>query len=110
MTEVTIDEGAPIVVEFSQQPGVEQVSLLHVSPEELKAKSEQALDAAMDTIRHMAKRVSGLRESIPVEFSKVEIEFGIKLDWEAGVLLAKAGTEGSINVTLTWERKDRDDD
>ena len=31
-------------------------------------------------------------------------------EWEAGVLLDKAGTEGSIHVTLTWERKDEEDD
>lgn len=110
MTEFTINEETPILVEFSQQPGVEQVSLLNLSPEELKARSEQALDAAMSAIRHMAQRVSGLREAIPVEFSEVEIEFGIKLDWEAGVLLAKAGSEGSISVTLTWERKGQEDD
>lgn len=110
MTTFTMDEGAPIVVEFSQQPGVEQVSLFNLSREELEERSEQALDAAMGAIRHMAQRVSGLRDSIPIEFSEVQIEFGVKLDWEAGVLLAKAGSEGSISVTLTWERNDQKDE
>ena len=34
----------------------------------------------------------------------VEVEFGIKLDAEAGALIAKAGTEAAISVKMTWEK------
>ena len=36
---------------------------------------------------------------------EVEVSFGLKLDAEAGAVVAKAGTEASINVKLTWERE-----
>lgn len=107
MPTLTTDDGTPILVEFAPRAGVEQVSLWQLSPEELAARSEQALDQAMGAIRHMAGRMSALRDAIPAEFSEVEIEFGIKLDYQAGALLAKAGAEGSLKVTLTWKRKDK---
>ena len=78
--------------------------MLTVSKQELAEKSAEALDKAMELISGMAYRAGELRDKIPVEFKQVEIEFGVALDYEFGALLAKAGVEGSINVTLTWER------
>ena len=37
----------------------------------------------------------------------VELEFGIKLDAEAGALVARAGAEASFNVKLIWQREAR---
>lgn len=102
-----IDEDTPILVEFAPRPGVQKVSL---SPADLAEKSGEALDRAMSTIHQMARRVSALRAALPDEFTQVELEFGIKLDAEAGALLSKVGGEASINVTLTWERSDAEDE
>ncbi|MCS7178813.1 MAG: CU044_2847 family protein [Anaerolineae bacterium] len=35
---------------------------------------------------------------------EVEVEFGLKLNAEAGAVLAAAGTEAHYKVTLTWKR------
>jgi hypothetical protein len=102
MSTFTVDEDIPILVEFAPRPGLQQVSL---SPADLAAKSAQALDKATGTIAHMAKRMRDLHDKIPTEFTQVELEFGIKLDAEAGALLSKVGAEASINVKLTWERR-----
>lgn len=104
MTNSDASESAPILIEFSPKPGVEAVAIFDKKPEELKAKSEEALNNAMKTIEGMAYRISALQKKIPVELSQVEVEFGIKFDWKVGALLAEAGTEASINVTLTWTR------
>ena len=101
MTEFTIDTGeGEILVEFAPRPGVRQVSLA-IGPEDLAGKSAKALDKAMDTIRHMAKRMTDTVDKIVDKPSKVELEFGLKLDAEAGALLSKVGGEANINVTLT---------
>jgi len=42
---------------------------------------------------------------ISENFKEVQVEFGVKLDVEAGALIAKTGVEATINVTLTWERE-----
>lgn len=104
MTEPASEESTPILIEFSPRPGVEPVAIWNKKPGELKEKSEEALNNAMKTIEGMADRVSALQKKIPFEFTQVEVEFGIKFDWKVGALLAEAGTEASINVTLTWSR------
>jgi hypothetical protein len=105
MAETTVEE-TPILVEFADEYGVVEATL---SPADMAQRSAEALERAMDTIEAMARRVSALRHSLPDEFTQVEVAFGVKLDVEAGALLAKAGGEASLAVTLTWERGDRDD-
>lgn len=70
-------------------------------------KSREALDKAMDTVAAMAQRAASLGERIPAEFTEAEITFGVKLDYEAGALLTRAGAEGSLSIKLTWERKEK---
>ncbi len=108
MTDFAIDESERILVEFAPRPGVRQVSTFDLTMEQLEELSNKALDSAMGTISQMAQRARALRDKIPDEFTQVEIEFGIKLDAEAGALLAKAGGEAAISVTLTWERPEDD--
>ena len=105
MTTATTDKDTPMLVEFAPQPGVRGIGRL--STTDLAKKSAEAVEAAMGTIKAMARRISALREEMPHEFTRIEIDFGIKLDAEAGALLAKAGGEASLNVTLTWERPDK---
>ncbi len=95
----------PILVDFPDEGMVVQASLSDDVSQWLE-KSKTALDKAMTTIVGMAYRASQLHDRIPTEFTQAEIEFGVKLDYEAGALLAKAGAEGSISVKLTWERKE----
>ncbi len=104
MTDSATSESTPILIEFSPRPGVEKVAIFDKNPEEIRKKSKDALNNAMKNIEEMANRINTLQKKIPVEFSQVEVEFGIKFDWKVGALLAEAGTEASINVTLTWSR------
>ena len=104
MTDSETKTGTQILIEFSSRTGVEGVAFWDKKPEEMKKKSEEALNNGMKTIEEMANRITALQKKIPVEFSQVEVEFGIKFDWKVGAFLAEAGTEASINVTLTWNR------
>jgi len=113
--EFTINTGEDeILVEFAplQRPGVRQVSRVALRPEEMAGKSAEALDKAMSTIRQMGNRVTKTIKSIEVvdRPTKVELEFGLKLDAEAGAYIAKASTEASFKVVLTWERPDEKDE
>ena len=95
------DNFGPILVDFAPGPDLQRTA---IAPVDLAEQSAKALDAAMDTIQSMVQRISALPHTMPKEFSKVEVNFGIKLDVEAGALIAKTGGEASLNVTLTWER------
>jgi hypothetical protein len=104
LTDSAATDSTPILIEFSPRPGVEAVAIFDKNPEDLRKKSEEALNSAMKNIEEMANRISNLHDKIPVEFSQVEVEFGITFDWKVGALLAEAGTGASIKVTLTWSR------
>lgn len=94
-----------ILVEMSPVPGVRSVS---VDPRELAEKSKEAIDHAMKSVRRMAKKTVKMIQEIPVSERphKVEVSFGLKLTAEGNAVVAKAGMEAAINVTMSWERKE----
>jgi len=104
MPTFTIDEHAPILVEFAPAPGVVRTAL---SPADLAEQSSKALDSAMNTIHAVAQRVTATINSISERPSTVEVDFGLKPTAGAGALVASASTEASFIVKLTWERKDK---
>lgn len=71
-------------------------------------KTEEAMNKAMNTIQNVAKRVNSTINSINENDKpdNVEVEFGLKFDGELDVVIAKAGVEASISVTLNWGRKE----
>jgi hypothetical protein len=54
----------------------------------------------------MADRVTAAVASAAQRPDEVSVEFGLKLDAAAGALLARAGTEAHVTVTLTWKPGD----
>ena len=104
MSTTPTPEPTAILVELAPRPGVQRVAL--PKPEELARLSARALDNAWDTIRAMAERASNLIEGLAGDPDEVELAFGIKMDVEGDALIAKAGAEGAISVSLTWKRED----
>jgi hypothetical protein len=66
-------------------------------------RSGAALEDAMTLIQNMTTRVRTTIAAMVERPSEIEVAFGIKFDAEAGVLVAKAGVEASINVLLRWK-------
>ena len=93
-----------ILVDFDES-GVQSMSF---GPTDIIAKSEEAIDRAMGTVRSMAAKAMASIQAIKVSErpTTFQVEFGIKLDAEAGAMVAKVGSEASITVTMTWEHKD----
>ena len=92
-----------ILVEFAPTPGVRSVSL---TPKDLAGKSKEAIDDALKTMRKMAKKSVKAIKEIPVTErpNTIAVSFGLKLSAEGGAVVAKAGVEAAINVTMTWQR------
>lgn len=60
---------------------------------------EEAMDGALPALRRVMETIGKLA---PTEH---EIEFGIKLDAQAGAVVAKTGIEGHFTVKLTWKQQ-----
>lgn len=97
------DEDEIILVEFAPVPGVRSVSL---SPKDAIEKSQEAIEWALKSMRGMAKKTAKAIKEIPVTErpGTLAVSFGLKLTAEGGAVVAKAGVEAGINVTMTWQR------
>lgn len=104
MESITNTDDTTIIVEFAPSAGTREVSLK--TPQDLAIKSAEALDKAMVTIRQMAQRTMTTIDTLANKPNQVELEFGIKLNTEAGAIIAKTAGEASLKVKLTWERKE----
>ena len=91
-----------IIVEFAPVPGVRSVSL---SPKDVIEKSQEAIEDALKKMRGMAKKTAKSLKEIPITErpNTISVSFGLKLTAEGGAVLAKAGIEAGINVTMTWQ-------
>lgn len=99
-----------ILVDFGEEGGLVPVSRGGKIGEvtgELVEKSKKAIDKAMDTIQGMATRTIAAAKKISDPPDAIEVEFGIKLDAQAGALVAQAGSEASIKVKMVWRPKDK---
>jgi len=101
-TTILQTEDEVILVDFAPVAGVRSVSY---SPQDVIEKSRQAIEDAMKSIQGMADKTLKAIKAIPVSDrpNTISVSFGLKLDAEAGAMVAKAGAEAAINVTMTWQ-------
>ena len=100
------DDDEVILVEFEDESGLRSVSN---DPSDLLEKSKNAIERSMKTVKSMAKKAVKTIKEIPVSErpSTFQFQFGIKMNGEAGAVVAKVGAEAAITVTMTWEHKDK---
>lgn len=65
-----------------------------------------SLDEAIGSVLPAATRMFEVLEQLKP--ASAQLEFGVKLSGEFGGLIAKAGGEAQLNVTLTWEPRPKD--
>jgi hypothetical protein len=102
MTSNERPQDEPILIEFTRGGGLQPVGKLDFNV--LKEKSAQAIDHAMMTINKMGERITTTVNHMTEQPNSVEVEFGLKFDVEAGVIIAKAGAEAGVTVKLVWNK------
>ncbi|ANZ41572.1 hypothetical protein BBK82_42095 [Lentzea guizhouensis] len=66
-----------------------------------------SLEDAMRQVRVAASTALASFREMEVRPDEVQVEFGVKLNAEAGAVIAKTGVEGHLKVKLTWGRLPR---
>ncbi len=94
--------GGPLV-EFDRT-GFREVAK---SPADLARESATAIAKAMETIREVGERATETITGMVRPPAEAELKFGIRLDAEAGALIAKASAGATLEVTLTWNWGDK---
>ena len=62
-----------------------------------------AIQDALRGIKPVAEALMGTLEGLTQTPKQVTAEFGVKLTATAGIVIAKAATEGHVVIKLTWE-------
>ena len=55
-------------------------------------------------IKPLADAISSKLQDLATPPNQIQVEFGIKLNAQAGVILATTGGEAHIKVGLSWEK------
>jgi hypothetical protein len=69
--------------------------------EKTKEEMENMIDVTSGFAQEAAEKIS----KMVYKPDEIQIKFGVKLTAEAGVVFAKAATEGNFEFTLTWKRE-----
>ncbi|XVV07363.1 CU044_2847 family protein [Actinosynnema sp. CA-248983] len=69
-----------------------------------------SLEEAMRQVRTAASTALASFREMETRPDEVQVEFGVKLNAEAGAVIARTGVEGHLKVKLTWGRAARPDE
>jgi hypothetical protein len=97
---VTSSEESIVLFEMSDPRGKTVATSRH--PQELAAKSAQALVQAMGTIQALANRTSETLAKLPQPPATCEVEFGIKMDAQAGALVSNSPEASNLRIKFVW--------
>ncbi|WP_341674853.1 CU044_2847 family protein [Niveibacterium sp. SC-1] len=71
---------------------------------ELGARATESFESAIGQIKPMADALAAQLSNLARAPESVVVEFGIKVTANAGAVIAKAGGEASLKVTLSWKK------
>jgi hypothetical protein len=91
--------GGTVLVEVDdQEPGVARASRVN----DMVVQAKQSLEPALDSIRAMANVSLERLQDLAQRPDELEVEFGVRLNAEAGAVIAKTQAEGHLKVKLAW--------
>jgi hypothetical protein len=103
LVEFPLEDGGSIIVEVEGTGGSVGV-VRGVRQDEVVDRAKQSFETALEKLKPAAAAIIGKLRDLSEPPDKIEVEFGIKLHADAGVVLAAAGAEANYTVTLTWRR------
>ncbi len=104
MTELVrfdLETGGTVIVEVEDEPGVGRAG----RQGGVLREAQRSLEGALSDVRGAAAAALGQFQKMASQPDEVEITFGVKLDAQAGALIAKTGMQGHFEVKLKWSGK-----
>ena len=91
-------DGGSVLVEVEVEPGLERAS----APSGVLRKATTTFEHALGEVRAAAG--AALAQFRGLGPDEVELKFGVKLDAQAGAVIARTGLQGQFEVKLKWVR------
>jgi hypothetical protein len=95
-----IEGGGTVLVESAAELGIARAS----AASETIRNAAESFQAALSGVR--AAAAATLREFtiLTNQPDEITIEFGVRLDAQAGAIIARTGLEGHLRVSLMWKK------
>jgi hypothetical protein len=106
LVEFPLEDGTTILVEAEATEEAGMIRAARGEPS-VPEKAQQTFEAALDKIRPAAQTIIKKLRALYDPPDEIEVEFGLKLNAQAGAFIAAAGTEANYKVTLTWKREEK---
>ena len=102
--EFQLEDGDSVFVEIidhEMEVGMEKVA----QKKEIISKAEISFEAALDRIKPIANIVINKLREMKKSVDEIEVQFGLKMNAKAGVVVASTGLEANYNIKLKWSNK-----
>ncbi len=103
LLEFTMEDGSSIFVEVDEPEQLDGTRRVSRSGD-LTQKAQISFEEALEKIKPVASSVIKKLKSLNEPADEVEVKFGLKMNAEAGVIIASASIEANYEVTLKWKR------
>lgn len=103
--ETQTKDGSTIRIEV--EPGVKTSTGFGASADSVSATGEAAATAfqgTLDTVHACANDMIDTLQSLDTPPSNASVEFALKVDAEAGAMIAKSGSDIHFKVSLSWKQ------
>lgn len=99
----TLDRDESVLVEVdADDPMISPVSRTG----EVIESAALSFRASLTQVRSAAEAALGTFRDMDARPDEVSVEFGVKLNAQAGAVIAKTGVDGHLRIALTWRRGD----
>jgi hypothetical protein len=105
LVEVPLSSGGSITVEVEEARGGRTMRGGDRGMEVLE-RSQQTLEEGLGVIAPALRELLGELRAVSRDLSEIEVELGLKLTGEAGMVVARAGAEANFRVLVRWRRPD----
>jgi Trypsin-co-occurring domain 1 len=95
-----LEVGGSLLVEVEPEPGLRRAA----RPGEMLREASASLERALHQVRDAASAAMEQFLAMPRRPDELEIKFGLKLDAQAGAVIARTGLQGQFEVKLKWIR------
>lgn len=92
VVEYQLENSTAVGFEFEPGPGFHQAGV-----KEIVGQVSKAIEPAVEAAKAVLEKVKEIKPD------GVEVKFGVKVTGEASWVVAKAATEASFEITLTWQ-------
>jgi hypothetical protein len=107
VVEFPFEDGNTVMVEVQEWEREEGTVRVTRGPGNIAERAKVTFEDAMIKIKPAAESIISILHDLSHSPDEIEVEFGLKLNSEAGAIIASVGAEANFKVTLTWKHEGR---